>query len=224
MASYYDKHLAAERLQLCYDLAPLRVRQYLAAESEHVAALIKPGDAVLDLGCGYGRVMRAWATKARQVVGVDSSAASVALGRRLLGDVPNCTLLQMDAGALGFGAATFDLVACIQNGISAFKVPPRTLVTEAVRVTRPGGRVLLSTYAASFWPHRLEWFKLQAEHGLLGAIDWNQTRDGQIVCQDGFRATTFGPNDFAALAADLGLPCRLEQVDESSLFCEIAVG
>ena len=116
------------------------------------------------------------------------------------------------------------MVVCVQNGLSAFHADPQTVVREAVRVTRPGGLVLLSTYAAKFWPHRLEWFRLQAAHGLLGEIDEEATRDGHIVCKDGFTARTISPEEFLALTSGLAVQRRtLAEVDESSLFCEIAV-
>jgi 2-polyprenyl-6-hydroxyphenyl methylase/3-demethylubiquinone-9 3-methyltransferase len=129
----------------------------------------------------------------------------------------------MDAACLGFRNQAFDVVACIQNGISAFKVDQRTLIAESIRVTRPGGKVLFSSYSEKFWDDRLEWFKLQAEHGLLGEIDWQATGNGVIVCKDGFRATTVGPGEFAALTAGFDAQCRSEEVDGSSLFCELVL-
>jgi 2-polyprenyl-6-hydroxyphenyl methylase/3-demethylubiquinone-9 3-methyltransferase len=130
-------------------------------------------------------------------------------------------LVLMNAVSLGFGEKTFDLVACIQNGISAFKVGPLDLMREAVRVTRAGGRVLFSSYSESFWPYRLEWFREQAGRGLLGEIDEEATGNGVIVCKDGFRATTFNPDDFLTLAFRLGLTAEIFEVDDSSIFCEI---
>ena len=99
----------------------------------------------------------------------------------------------------------------------------RALFAESIRVSRPGGRVLFSSYSERFWEPRLEWFRLQAQHGLLGEIDWKATRDGVIVCKDGFRATTITPAEFAALANQLGVTAHIQEIDESSLFCEIAV-
>ena len=64
-ATYYKEHLAAERLQQCYQLAPPRVEQYLRAEVEFVVARLRPDDVVLDLGCGYGRTMPAFAGSTR---------------------------------------------------------------------------------------------------------------------------------------------------------------
>ena len=131
------------------------------------------------------------------------------------------SLLLMNAAYLGLGSETLDLVACIQNGISAFKVDPLGLMREALRVTRAGGRVLFSSYSEKFWPHRLEWFREQARNGLLGEIDEETTGNGVILCKDGFRATTFSPDDFHALASRLGVTAEIFEVDESSIFCEI---
>jgi len=223
MPGYYVDHLAGWRLRRCYELAPPRVQQYLAAELQHVLARIRATDTVLELGCGYGRVLERLAPRARAVVGVDTSAASLELAHEMLRDRPNCRLVRMDAATLAFQDAVFDMVVCIQNGISAFKIDPRRLLAEAVRVTRPGGRVLCSSYSPKFWPHRLGWFQLQAAEGLIGELDPTATRAGVIVCQDGFRATTLAPDDFLALAAGLGLAARIDEVDESSVFCEVSV-
>jgi 2-polyprenyl-6-hydroxyphenyl methylase/3-demethylubiquinone-9 3-methyltransferase len=223
MAGYYTEHLSAERLRQCYEIAPPRVQQYLAAEVAHVVRRIRPADTVLELGCGYGRVLQQLAGRAGTLIGIDTSPASVQLARKLLAATPQCEVLQMDAGALGFRDAAFDAVLCIQNGISAFKVDRRVLFAESVRVTRRGGRVLFSSYAAKFWPHRLEWFRLQSACGLLGEIDRAATGAGVIVCKDGFRAVTLGPDEFLALATETGVRAQVSEVDESSLFCEVIV-
>lgn len=222
MSDYYSDHLSAERLRKCYEIAPPRVRQYFEAEIAHIAGGIRPGETVLELGCGYGRVMERLAGKAGFLIGIDTSRSSLQLGRSLLEKTRNCRLLRMNAISLGFRDRVFDVVFCIQNGISAFHVDQCMLIAEAVRVTRSGGRVLFSSYSANFWEHRLEWFQLQADHGLLGEIDHAATRDGVIVCKDGFTATTIGPDEFRTLASGLGLDVKVEEVDQSSIFCEIA--
>ncbi len=223
MVDYYSGSLSAERLELCYEVAPPRVRRYLTAEIERVAMTIDPGAAVLELGCGYGRVLAELIGRAAKVVGIDTSAESLELARTRLGDCGECSVLEMDATELEFPDGSFDVVICIQNGISAFGVDRLRLFREAIRVTRAGGRVLFSSYAAKFWGHRLEWFRIQAEHGLIGPIDEEATGDGVIVCEDGFRATTVGGEEFAALAKECGLVPVITEVDGSSLFCELSV-
>ena len=215
---YYAQKLSAQRLRRVYEIAGPRLRQYLEAEIAFVNQRIRPGDRVLELGCGYGRATAKMADRAGEAWGVDNSLASLQLGKSLH---PRLRLAVMDAAELGFADHSFDLTACVQNGVSAFKVDPARLLAECLRVTRPGGLVLLSSYAAEFWPHRLEWFRAQAAEGLLGRIDEEATGDGVIVGRDGFRAVTFAPEDFQALAASCGVRGRIAVVDRSSVFCEI---
>ena len=233
MGGYYNEKLAAEALHRCYEIAPPRVREYLAAEIRFVREKLDAAGAkrVLELGCGYGRFLQELGAPDRWLVGIDTSLSSLALGRRLpaCGEAGRddrsvtaaCNFLAMDAGLLGFRDASFDAVVCIQNGISALKVPPEVLMRGAVRLTRRDGLAIFSSYAERFWDERLEWFRLQAQHGLLGEIDEDATGNGEIVCKDGFRATTFAPEEFAVLLRRLRLIGDIVEVDGSSVFCII---
>lgn len=224
MGGYYSQKLSGERLRLCYEIAPLRVKQYLEAEIAFVLDKIKPTDFVLELGCGYGRVCERLAANAGTVVGIDTSYESLSLASELFCRSPRCYLAMMDAVELGFRDRSFDAVVCIQNGISAFRVDQRKLVEEAMRVTRPGGTVLFSSYSERFWEDRLRWFRIQAERKLVGEIDEGATGDGVIVCKDGFKATTIKPEDFLRLIEGLVAKPVITEVDNSSIFFEFKIG
>jgi len=224
MQGYYSQKLSAERLRLCYEIAPPRVKRYLEAEIEFLLERIKPSDLVLELGCGYGRVLQKLVEKTKTVVGIDTSYASLNLAREIFYRTPSCHLFAMDAVELGFIDRQFDVVICIQNGISAFKADQQKLIEEAMRVTRSDGKVIFSSYSERFWEDRLEWFRLQSEHGLIGEIDDDATGDGVIVCKDGFRASTVSPDDFISLTSGFDIePIIITEVDSSSIFCEIQV-
>jgi 2-polyprenyl-6-hydroxyphenyl methylase/3-demethylubiquinone-9 3-methyltransferase len=223
MQGYYAQKLSAERLRVCYEIAPPRVKRYLEAEIDFVLTRIKPSDRVLELGCGYGRVLQKLAGKAKAVVGIDTSHASLQLALETVCRDPSCYLFDMNAAELGFLDRKFDVVICIQNGISAFRVEQRNLIEEAMRVTRSGGRALFSSYSERFWEDRLEWFRIQSDRGLIGEIDEDATGKGVIVCKDGFRASTVSPDDFIALTSDLDIAPKITEVDGSSIFCEIDV-
>lgn len=220
MSEYYSEKLSAERLKQCYEIAPPRTQQYLRAEIQHILQYITSRSRVLELGCGYGRVLAAMKEKCSNLVGIDISEESLAFAHNRFVS-SNLALVLMNANNLAFTDCTFDAVVCIQNGISAFKLSPCTVIQEAVRVTAPGGVCLFSSYSEHFWDSRLEWFKVQSDAGLIGPIDWKQTKNGVIVCTDGFRATTLTHSDFTQTADLLGLDARIYEIDESSIFCEI---
>ena len=218
---YYSDKLSSARLKIVYEIAPPRVRQYLRAEIDHVCGKINQGDLILDLGCGYGRALPMFANKAAMTIGIDTSLSSLVSASDIVRRLKGCYIACMDAVDLVFPDKTFDKVICIQNGISAFQVDQRELIRESIRVTKPGGIALFSSYSEKFWDQRLEWFRLQAAAGLLGEIDMSRTGDGVIICKDGFKATTVSPKEFEELTAELDVSSKILEVDESSVFCEI---
>jgi SAM-dependent methyltransferase len=218
---YYAKRLSGRCLRQCYELAPARVRQYLESEIRHVLGRLQAEDVTLELGCGYGRVAGRLAERVNRVVGIDVAVDSLILAKQLVGDSVGCEFIEMDASNMGFVSDAFDVVICIQNGLCAFGTPEIGPLREALRVARPDGRVLFSTYSDSFWGERLKWFERQAAAGLVGRIDRAATRPGVIVCEDGFEVATISPGGLTALCAALGVVGKITEVDESSLFCEV---
>ena len=219
VSGYYTDRLSADRLARCYELAPPAVRRYLEAEILHILSAIRPGDRVLELGCGYGRVLARLAPEATFVAGIDVSLTSLARAARRT----PFRLAAMDAARLGFRPGSFDLVCCPQNGISAFHADQRTLIESAVRAAAPGGGVQFFSYAEEFWDSRLAWFRLQVSEGLIGEIDEAASGNGTIVCRDGFTATTVSPERFTELARGLGRSVSVSVLDHASVVCEIAV-
>lgn len=218
---YYAEKLSGHRLMKCYEIAPPRVRRYLDSEIQHLKSRIEPHHVVLELGCGYGRVAAELARCALRVLGIDTSSESLGLAENLWAGIANLEFHEMDATNLKFADNLFDLVACVQNGICAFGVDKERLLVESLRVTGAGRRVIFSSYSEKFWPHRLEWFELQARQGLVGEIDYHATGNGILACKDGFKAGAMGELEFRDLCAGVGVEPAIAVVDESSLFCEI---
>ncbi|MDM7914132.1 MAG: class I SAM-dependent methyltransferase, partial [Candidatus Eisenbacteria bacterium] len=97
------------------------------------------------------------------------------------------------------------------------------LIVSAVGLVVPGGNAVFFSYADTFWRHRLEWFRIQAAHGLIGEIDERATANGTIVCKDGFVATTVAPERFLELSQGLGRSVSVSELAGSSVVCSITV-
>ncbi len=220
---YYDNKLSAEKLKRCYEIAPARVKQYLEAEIKFVLKKLHPLSKVLELGCGYGRVLAPLTQYAGFVVGIDTSFQSLLMCRKTMQGISNYALSNMDAVCTGFPDRLFDTVVCIQNGISAFNVNQSGLIKESIRITKPGGTILFSSYSDKFWAHRLQWFEMQSRAELIGKIDTKNTRNGKIICKDGFTAGTVRADDFKRLISGFNVETTITEVDESSVFFIIKV-
>jgi phosphatidylethanolamine/phosphatidyl-N-methylethanolamine N-methyltransferase len=103
---------------------------------------IQPGERVLEVGVGTGLCLPLYPAHCN-VTAIDLSDAMLqkAAARVSEQSLVNVKLLQMDAGAMTFEDDAFDLV------IAAYVVTAvpdyRKLMSEMVRVSRPGGRLVL---------------------------------------------------------------------------------
>lgn len=104
---------------------------------------------VLDVCCGTGRLVSRLRRDGLFVVGADASPAMLDVARRALG--PGiCS--RMDARSLAFADASFDATV-ITFALHENPEPDRlAMVGQMLRVTRPGGHVLLVDYQGPPWP------------------------------------------------------------------------
>lgn len=108
---------------------------------------ITKGQKVLDLGCGDGTTALPAAVLGADVLGVDIAENLVAAGNRRAREqgLSNCTFRQGDATNLQpLADKSFDLVVSIFGAMFAPK--PFDVAKEMVRVTRPGGRIVMGNW------------------------------------------------------------------------------
>lgn len=221
--NYYSEKLNANLLFQAYDTAIPQVRKYLKDEIEFVRSGLSSVEDALEFGAGYGRIMKELAPSLKSITGIDLSERSVELGREYLKGCANCTILAMDAHSPSFDR-TFDILLCLQNGLSAMKGDPENLIAQSMRLLVPGGKGCFSSYSPNFWEYRLAWFQEQADKGLLGEIDMEKTGNGRIICKDGFTATTFDLEDMERLGKSSGYSYTVEEVAGSSVFLTVVKG
>ena len=108
---------------------------------------VKPGMDVLDLGCGDGTTALPAAQRGARVLGVDIAANLVAAGnaRAQQAGLSNLRFQEGDASDLvDLADASFDLVVSIFGAM--FAPRPFDVAREMVRVTRPGGRIVMGNW------------------------------------------------------------------------------
>lgn len=113
-----------------------------------VASLnVTPGLKILDLGCGDGTTAVPAAQREADVLGVDIASNLVAAGnaRAAAQGLSNLRFEEGDASDLRqLEANRFDLVVSIFGAM--FAPRPHDVAKEMVRVTRPGGRIVMGNW------------------------------------------------------------------------------
>ena len=126
-----------------------RIAQGMRESGEQLVASlgITPGLEVLDLGCGDGTTALPSARLGANVLGVDIARNLVDAGNRRAKDegLTNCRFEEGDASNLeGVKDDSFDLVVTIFGAM--FAPRPEDVAKEMIRVTRPGGRVIMGNW------------------------------------------------------------------------------
>lgn len=108
---------------------------------------ITKGLSVLDLGCGDGTTAIPAAKRGADVLGVDIAANLVAAGNRRAkqAGLANCRFQEGDASDMqGVPDRSFNLLVSIFGAM--FAPRPFDVAKEMVRVTRPGGRIIMGNW------------------------------------------------------------------------------
>ncbi|MDO4666110.1 MAG: demethylmenaquinone methyltransferase [Actinomycetaceae bacterium] len=115
-----------------------------------------PGERILDLAAGTGTSAVEYAKSGAEIVACDFSTGMVAEGKKRH---PELMFVAGDATALPFADNTFDAVT-ISFGLRNV-VDTEKGLSEMLRVTKPGGRILVCEFSTPTWgPFRAvyEWY------------------------------------------------------------------
>ncbi|CAM5229305.1 methyltransferase [Streptomyces spiroverticillatus] len=178
-----------------FDALGLSYESAFAASAAHHASLLRlreglaPGSRILDVGSGTGKPTAATlAAAGHDVLGVDVSPVMVDLAQR---QVPEAEFRHADIRRMPLEDAPFDAVCVYFSLLQMSRAEQTALLHRLVRALRPGGLCALATVP-------------------LDVEDVQGVFMGQKV-----RMTSFGAEDFTALARAAGLSVTHE---ESLLF------
>jgi SAM-dependent methyltransferase len=100
----------------------------------------RPGERVLDLGCGAGRFVRALQQAGADAVGVEIAEGAL---ERARANAPGAELLRLeDDGTIPLAHRSVDLIWCSE--VLEHAADAAALLHEARRVLKPDGRLLLT--------------------------------------------------------------------------------
>lgn len=188
-----------------------RITERLEVDLVLSLARIGAGDRVLDIGTGDGTCAIAAARRGGVVSAVDTSQAMLDAAAERAREARVQVDFQVgSASALPFGDASFDRVLAVT--VLGLVPDPGRALAELVRVTRPGGQVVLGELGRwSVWAARrrvLSWLR----GGLWeGAHFWSQHQLRRLAQGSGLRVRTVrGAVYFPPVA---GIARRMERID-----------
>jgi SAM-dependent methyltransferase len=130
--------------------------------SQALVSLLPDHWIVADLGCGTGPLLPLLSSAVRQVIGVDGSEEMLAAARSRTVHLANVDLRRGPLEALPIDDHTLD--AAVMMLVLHHLPSPAAALSEACRVLKPGGRLLIVDMA----PHEHEEYRQHMGHVWLG--------------------------------------------------------
>jgi SAM-dependent methyltransferase len=135
----FDENIARQ-METLYRTRDVRRRRALV----RAALAVRPGERVLDVGCGsgfYAEELLAEVGPEGSVVGVDVSPQMLAVAAKRCERFPNVAFHEGEATALPVEEASFDAALCVQ--VLEYVPDATAALAQMRRALRPGGRVVV---------------------------------------------------------------------------------
>ena len=204
--------------------APPGLAQHDVAQALELAQ-VEPGKPVADLGCGYGRHLKALREQGHErPIGIDRSALLLAEARA---QAPSARLLRADLRRLPLYADSLAAAFCFYSSMFlGTDADAEAALKECARTLRPGGALVLTTDnplrlgEKSHFEEDVPGLGRVVEDGIFdGTVDRVTKsilkRGGERLCAT-FSIRYYAPAALAGLALRAGLVLRSAPLTESS--------
>ena len=177
--------------------APPLIQEFFEKEIDFLQAHINHTERILEVGCGYGRLLEILLPKTVVAVGIDFSKQLLDKSRMRLKE-KNVELYEMNAEHIDFRDDSFDYALCLGATFGNMPGIEQQVLREMKRVSNLGGEVIISVFSEEAKDSQIENYK---RLGLKGITD-----DGVAVHTDeGFYSRRFARNDLVELFENAGL-------------------
>lgn len=125
---------------------PVLLGEFFTEDINYIKEKLPQGKYVLEVGCGFGRLLKELSAVSSKVVGIDFSSFQLEQAEKELADIPSIELLLMDAAQMKFPDNMFDIVLCLNCSLGNMPGIVDKVLSEMVRVVKPGGLITIRVF------------------------------------------------------------------------------
>lgn len=181
------------------------IREFLNGEIEFISKHIKPNSSILEIGCGYGRLLKIMAKKSKRLVGIDFSNRMIELSKKNLEGEENVDIQLMEADELAFNDGSFDYVVCLDNSFGNMPKIELDVLKEMKRVCKNGGEIIISVFSENAKD-------IQKENYERIRLTNIQDDGTAFHTAEGFYSRRFTKEELKSLFDDIGLEAEIIKI------------
>ncbi len=192
------------------------IKDWLRKENNYLKENIKKGTVVLDVGCGFGRNIKAIENIARKNVGIDNNKPLCEKITKKLSKFKNVEFFCENAEKMHFPDNTFDYVICMGNTFGDFAKNKLKILKEMKRVAKTGGKIIISVYSEKALDIR------KKEYSRIG-IKIKKTKNGTIYSDNHLILEQFDKKKLRRIFNSAKLKVKIIKLNPISYICEAVV-
>jgi len=170
---------------------------------------------VLEIGCSWGRVIKALAPYCKKFIGIDNSEIEIKEAKSFLKEIKNVEVFFEDGKETHFPDEYFDVIVIGGNTFGNLGENKKNVLQEMKRLLKPDGKILLSVYSEGAKAKRLSAYK---DIGM----EIKTTESKKIVFDGGLVSEEFSKKDIESLFEKYGLKVQFRDISSIALFCIIS--
>jgi 2-polyprenyl-6-hydroxyphenyl methylase/3-demethylubiquinone-9 3-methyltransferase len=194
--------------------SPPLFKIWFKKENSYLRKIITKGSVVLDVGCGSGKNIKEIANVAERVVGIDNDELFFKENKKILLEFKNVEVFLEDAQRMHFKNNTFDYTICMGATFGNFGLNKTKILREMKRVTKKGGKIIVSVYSEKALPVRLKVYQK------IGFLVNKVSRDGTVVGENGVISEQFSKEKLSNIFNKSGLNAKIIKLGFIAYLCE----
>ncbi len=180
-----------------------------------IKQFLKKDSVVLEIGCSWGRVIKALAPFCKKFIGIDNSDIEVNEAKKFLKDILNVEIYLEDGKKTHFPNKYFDIIILAGNTFGNLGNDKEAVLGEITRLIKKDGKILLSVYSKGSEPKRLKAYK---DIGLK----IKESKNGKILFKQGFISEEFSKKELKNIFKKFGFKTKFIDISSIAVLCVIS--
>lgn len=193
---------------------PPSFKIWFEKENLYLRKIITKNSVVLDVGCGLGKNIKEIANFAERVVGIDNDELFFKETEKNLLEFKNVEVFLEDARKMHFKNNTFDYTVCMGDTFGNFGLNKVKILKEMKRVTKNGGKIIVSVYSEEALPERLKVYKK------IGLPITKINKDGTVIAKGGIISEQFSKEKLKDIFNKADLSVKITRLGPIACLCE----